>query len=89
MDQYEPIQAKIPVRAAAFSPCEFICAEYIYDLSNSCKMHTKLLQKLLRVHVLRKGILCLLGCSVATLKVSDLENGNKKTNNLHDTVYRN
>lgn len=49
-------------------------------------MHTKLLQKLMRVHVLRKGSLCLLGCSVATLKVSDLENSNKETNNLHDTV---
>lgn len=43
--------------------------------SNCCKMLTKLLQELLRVNVFRKGVLRLLGCSVAALKVSDLDSG--------------
>lgn len=41
-------------------------------------MHTKLLQELLRVNVFWEGIFCLLGSSVAALKVSDLDIGNKK-----------
>lgn len=40
-------------------------------------MLTKLLQDLLRVNVFRKGILCLLGCSVAALKVSNLDREKK------------
>lgn len=52
--------------------------------SNCCKMLAKLLQELLRVDVIRKGVLRLLGCGVAALKVSDLDRGKKE--NVHNTL---
>lgn len=42
------------------------------------KVLPKLLQKLLSVDVLRKGVLGLLGRSVAALKVSDLDTSEKQ-----------
>lgn len=48
-------------------------------------MLSKLLQELLSVNMFRKGVLCLLGCSVAALKISDLAIGKKQT--LHETLY--
>lgn len=42
------------------------------------KVLLKLLQKLLSVDVLRKGVLGLLGRSVAALKVSDLDTSEKQ-----------
>lgn len=43
------------------------------EFSQHRKVLPKLPQELLSVDVLRKGVLRLLGCSVAALKVSDLD----------------
>lgn len=46
--------------------------------SQHCKMLPQLFEKLLGVHMLGKGILRLLGGSVAALKISDLDEHTKK-----------
>lgn len=51
------------------------------------KVLPKLLQKLLSVDVLRKGVLGLLGSSVAVLKVSDLDTGKNRTLSEGDYTY--
>lgn len=51
-------------------------------------MLAKLLQELLRVHVLGEGVLCLLGGSVAALKVSDLDSDKTKQNRKTYTTHR-
>lgn len=59
--------------------------------SQLCEMLLKLFEKLLRVDVLRKGILWLLSCSVAALKVSNLmtgQTGGKKNQHTVDNITK-